>query len=145
MSTDWYLECLDHDPAIRSADEVEQHTWGLDPIRALIQGRPSIPNLNGDHYTFTYFERNAITFLVQHPRCRLQLVDEYDHRDPVIYEPPAADKPTALDQHAAATLDAAADELPLRDYSDSGLFSRPTSVGDIRQWLRNRAAALRRD
>lgn len=79
MSNWHYLECVDHDPVLRSADEVAQYSHALDPIIALIGVRDAITRENAWAYReLGYFERHATVFLVDHPRCSLRLVDEYD-------------------------------------------------------------------
>jgi hypothetical protein len=85
MSTYWYLECTDHDPPIRSADEVEQHTYGLDPIRELVRRRAEIADDAFPDYPrdYDYFARHAVTFLVQHPKCSMRLVSEYGDTEEV--------------------------------------------------------------
>ena len=86
MSTYWYLECLDHDPHLRSADEVEQHTnENLDIIgkidRAAIseRGRESVVEeyMHRTPGWSPYFIRHAVNFLADHPKCNLRLVSEY--------------------------------------------------------------------
>ena len=80
MSTWWYLECTSHDPVIQSPDEVEQHTYGLPKIREVIARRATLTadslEALGNGFN-NYFERNAVRFLIQHPKCSLQLVSEY--------------------------------------------------------------------
>lgn len=77
MSTYWYLECLDHDPPLRSDAEVEQHTR-LERIIALAENREEkIAEYEADSWVFDYFECNAMRFLVQHPKCRLRFISEY--------------------------------------------------------------------
>lgn len=89
MSTYWYVECLDHDPPIRSDEEVEQHTHGLPKIDALISRADEIRAYPEDvrdaiSDAFGYFERNAYRFLVQHPKCSLRYCNEYGHYRPVL-------------------------------------------------------------
>lgn len=88
MSTYLYLECLDHQPPLRSEDEVGQHLYDLPQIRALIAKRAAISEL-GDDVTFSeYFDRAAARFLRQHPKCHLRIVDEYDQEHQLDEEPP---------------------------------------------------------
>ena len=93
MSTYWYIECLNHTPPLSSADEVEQHTRGLDPIRTLIESRPVDPNWHEHSSHLQYFETHADRLHPQHPDCRLQLVNEYGERDPIIYDPTTSAEP----------------------------------------------------
>lgn len=79
MSTYWYLECLSHDPPIRSDDEVEQHTHGLPAISALVQSRTKAVD-----ESMSYFERHAARFLMQHPICQLQFVSEYGKTEAIV-------------------------------------------------------------
>ena len=86
MSTYWYLECLDHDPPIISDMEFTQHT-NDDAFRAAIDLANSRP-IGSKDFTYNdslrdYFDGNARRFLIQHPSCRLGLVNEYDKRQPL--------------------------------------------------------------
>jgi len=79
MSTYWYFECLDHIPALQSA-EFTQHTDD-GAYRAgveLAQQRPVVAD--GCSTGTGHFEGNARSFLVQHPSCRLDVVSEYGER-----------------------------------------------------------------
>lgn len=86
MSTYWHFECLDHDPPLKSTDEFTQHTE--DPyfwagVR-LAHQRP-LPRDRDSRYWQTYdiadyFTDHANAFLVQHPSCRLCLINEYGER-----------------------------------------------------------------
>ena len=77
MSTWWDLECLSHDPPIRSEYEVEQHTYGLPAIRDLIAQRLDAKLMYDTIENGEYFQRNTARFLIQHPKCALRLVSEY--------------------------------------------------------------------
>lgn len=87
MSTYWYFECLDHDPPLRSADEFTQHTDDAPFKHAvdLAQHRDGITNpwVGEWQNASEYFDRNARRFLVEHPACRLGLINEYDERRPL--------------------------------------------------------------
>jgi chloramphenicol 3-O-phosphotransferase len=93
MSTYWYFECKEHKPSIRSDGEFTQHTED-DAFKAaleLARNRP-IPADWYDRKSMSddYFTANACRFLVQHPRCPLELVNEYGDRrgfDPGAREP----------------------------------------------------------
>lgn len=85
MSTYWYFECLGHEPTLSSAGEFTQHTDDRH-FRAAIDLARNRPVALGDDDDqaddpLGFFERNARSFLVQHPVCPLGLVNEYDeHR-----------------------------------------------------------------
>jgi hypothetical protein len=72
VSTHWYLECVDHDPPLRS-EEFTQHTDDEHFTKGmrLVAMRP-LPELN----VTDYFASHAYTFLLQHPRCSVQAVSE---------------------------------------------------------------------
>ncbi len=86
MSTYWYLECMDHDPPLKSFDEVTQHTDDVYYRRAveLVHQRPLDPDWENTYYrdgsADTYFEGHARAFLVQHPQCTVGLINEYGER-----------------------------------------------------------------
>lgn len=89
MSTYWYLECLDHDPVLRSSDEVEQHTEGLVKIDVLASRMSEIADYPEDvrdaiYEALTYFERNAYWFLIAHPNCNIRYRSEYGHYRPLL-------------------------------------------------------------
>lgn len=86
MSTYWYYECADHDPPIRSREEFTQHTddehykSGID----LLEVRPVVRD--DSYWTFSgsdaeraerYFTMQACSFLVDHPKCHIRIVNEY--------------------------------------------------------------------
>ena len=90
MSTWLYLQCLDHDPPITSADEVGQHLYNLADIRREVANRELLYNahaagLTGGDYNVGCgrFTDNARAFLLQHPRCNLRIVDEYGQEHPI--------------------------------------------------------------
>lgn len=84
MSNWWYLECINHDPPLRTADAVAQHTRDLAPIRDLLARRaslsesdiPSTPRAWTSDNVDDHFARTTIDFLLQHPNCQLQLASE---------------------------------------------------------------------
>lgn len=82
MSVYVYLECLDHDPPLRSHDEISQHWDGhVDAAIRMAQGIDPVPAdlwAVGDN-----FRRNAALFLTAHPRCAVGTVDEYGQRTPI--------------------------------------------------------------
>jgi hypothetical protein len=84
MSTYMYLECLDHDPPILSADEVGQHTYDLENIRAYVANRElylsqqELENKLGTYIDYgTSWANTAARFLIQHPKCNIGIRDEY--------------------------------------------------------------------
>lgn len=84
MSTYWYFQCLDHDPPVMSPEEFTQHTEDVyfwDAIKMASQ-RPLSGGFRepvGD----SYFAGNARAFLIEHPQCRLSLVNEYGEHRPL--------------------------------------------------------------
>jgi hypothetical protein len=82
VSCYWYYECVDHDPPLRSVEEVTQHTDDVHYRRAvsLMAERPVDPHWENDYWRTgsidTYFDAHAIVFLQQHPRCQLRMVSE---------------------------------------------------------------------
>ena len=86
MSTWMYLECLDHDPPITSADEVGQHLYDLPDIRRMVAERQTIVRFAKEYGALPegYFAQNAMRFLRDHPKCRIRIVDEYDVEHPLI-------------------------------------------------------------
>ena len=85
MSTWLYLECLDHDPPLCSADEVGQHLSDLPDVRRMIADRDTLVRVAEEHGATPdgYFAAHTIRFLRQHPRCRLRIVDEYGIEHPI--------------------------------------------------------------
>lgn len=86
MSTYWYLECLDHDPPLQSAEEISQHTDDEYHRRAvqLVNERPLDPEWENTYWqsgsASTYFEAHARRFLVDHPKCNVGFFNEYGER-----------------------------------------------------------------
>ena len=80
MSTYLYLECLDHDPPLRSQGESGQHLYDLADIRADIADRDALVSLAtrlGYLDLGHWFRNNSAAFLTAHPRCRIGIRDEY--------------------------------------------------------------------
>lgn len=81
MSTWVYLECLDHDPPLRSDGESGQHLTDLPQIRSDIANRDLIVAAVKADFEIGelehHFRRNTVRFLVQHPSCRVGIRDEY--------------------------------------------------------------------
>ena len=76
MSTYLYLECLDHDPPLKSEGEVGQHLYDLPRIQREVACRSA-----GDEH---HFERNAAAFMTLHPHCTIGIRDEYGHQHPAM-------------------------------------------------------------
>jgi hypothetical protein len=103
VSTYWYFECLDHLPALRSIDELTQHTDD-GAYRAGVELAQQRPLDAADYSTGTgHFEGNARSFLTQHPTCALGLVNEYGERRS-LPTPSAEPMATCLHGHDAATM-----------------------------------------
>ena len=86
MSTYLYLECLDHDPPLRSDGEVGQHLRDLPDIRRDIANRAAIVAAGEADLWPDYghhFRHNAELFLCRHPKCRIGIRDEYGDVHPV--------------------------------------------------------------
>lgn len=84
MSTDVYLECLDHEPRLRADGESGQHLYDLPQIRADIANRNRIAAAWEDGWTADHhFRRNTARFLAAHPKCRIGIRDEYGREHPV--------------------------------------------------------------
>lgn len=80
MSTWLYLECLNHDPPLRSDGEVGQHLYDLPRIREDISNREqfTVDDERGVYSDYGHhFINNAARFLVKHPKCDIGIVDEY--------------------------------------------------------------------
>lgn len=99
MSTWIYLECTGHDPRLRSRREVGQHLYDLPRIRLELAERERLlaavpPELEyrlwADGERTLCFTIHAVEFLREHPRCPLEIVDEYGERHP-IEQPDAPD------------------------------------------------------
>lgn len=79
MSTYWYMECMSHNPPVRSLEEFTQHTedaryWN---VVALLGERP----LRGEMgYHGDSMENQAELFIRQHPHCCIEFVNEYNDR-----------------------------------------------------------------
>lgn len=89
VSTYLYLECQDHTPPLLSHGEVGQHLSDLPRVREEITRRDLFDSMakadlwpdHGSHFT-----SNAVSFLVQHPHCRITIRDEYGVEHPVAEE-----------------------------------------------------------
>lgn len=96
MSTYLYLQCDSHTPPLQSLHEVGQHLRDLPRIRKEINQRQDLYRAHQHGYLGyesdydTLFTRTLRTFLIQHPRCDLQIVDEYGDTHPLEVE--ASDK-----------------------------------------------------
>ena len=89
MSTYLYLQCLDHDPPLRSEGEVGQHMTDLPFVRVCIKERndlakqfmgtvwPVPTTIEGQ------WQRTAAAFLADHRWCNIGIVDEYRQIHPI--------------------------------------------------------------
>jgi hypothetical protein len=79
---------MDHDPPLVADEESGQHLYDLPQIRADIADRDALvalvaaEDLGVYGVDFGYFRNHTVRFLVQHPRCRLAIFDEYGHEHP---------------------------------------------------------------
>lgn len=87
MSTYWYYECADHDPPIRAREEFTQHTKDGHYWRGILLANSRPVERDDSYWSFSgsgeesaerYFSMQARGFLVDHPKCRLRVVNEYD-------------------------------------------------------------------
>ena len=96
MSTYLYLQCDSHTPPLQSPHEVGQHLRDLPRIREEINRREDLYRAHQHGYLGyesdydSLFTRTLRTFLIQHPHCDLQIVDEYGDTHPL--ETEASDK-----------------------------------------------------
>ena len=96
MSTYLYLQCDSHNPPLQSPHEVGQHLRDLPRIREEINRREDLYRayqhgyLGYESESGGYFTRFLREFLIQHPHCDLQIVDEYGDTHPL--ETEASDK-----------------------------------------------------
>jgi hypothetical protein len=91
MSTYVYLECLDHDPPLRSEDEVGQHLSDLPRIRDELARRDELVAEWSKERALPFvwsWPNNAARFLAGHPRCRISIRDEYGVEHPVVEDAP---------------------------------------------------------
>lgn len=128
MSTYLYLVCVDHDPPLKSADEVGQHLTDLPTVRAVLANRHS------DSMQRTFADRYADAasrFLNDHPKCNVRIRDEYGREHPTTTPEEA---PVSNDIHrlrpgmiAAVTLDDGTVIPPaeVRDERGVGLYVGP--------------------
>jgi len=88
MSVYWHFECEDHDPPIQS-EEFTQHTddrhydHGVDLALTRPLARDDWPDIKDP--SRAYFDRNARSFLRDHPKCTLALVSELAERRELTY------------------------------------------------------------
>lgn len=76
-----YLVCLDHDPPLRSHDEVSQNAAvprELERIRDWVADREELVRLRRkDQLTYEdYFLNHAVLFFASHLKCRLEARDD---------------------------------------------------------------------
>lgn len=91
MSTYLYLQCLDHNPPLRSDGEVGQHMTDLQYARSLIKDRiilaymfsATIWKWPGGENGLDQWKYNAARFFSEHEHCNLGIVDEYGQRHPI--------------------------------------------------------------
>jgi hypothetical protein len=85
VSTYVYLQCLSHDPPLRADGESGQHLSDLPRIRHDIARRVEIVAewVSADftfpgHNAESMWRRNTASFLHDHQKCDIGIVDEYD-------------------------------------------------------------------
>ncbi|CAM2804857.1 hypothetical protein COJE103337_03955 [Corynebacterium jeikeium] len=89
MSTYLYLQCNSHTPPLQSPHEVGQHLRDLPRIREEINWRQILYRAHQNGYLGyetdygSQFTNTLRTFLMQHPHCDLQIVDEYGDTHPL--------------------------------------------------------------
>lgn len=86
-----HLECQDHDPPIRAADESGQHYYDLPRIREEVANRAEVvawadgpdgynhwrDGGKGEFDPKQYFRAHSAAFLRQHPHCDIRIITEY--------------------------------------------------------------------
>ena len=78
MSTYFYYECMDHDPPLRSADEVGQRYRHLPYIKRWLRDRAFFAKAWSEGWVPEgYFDKSAARFLAQHPTCTVRIITEY--------------------------------------------------------------------
>ena len=78
------LKCLDHDPELWAEGESGQHLYDLPDIRADVANRDILVAAAGaGAWPSEPFRANTVRFLVNHPKCRIGIGDEYGHEHPV--------------------------------------------------------------
>lgn len=90
MSTWLYLRCIDHDPHLESERESGQHLTDLPRIRHEVANRERtvaeyrewLESDQTDLHT-VYFRNHSALFLLAHPKCRLEIWDEYGRQWPI--------------------------------------------------------------
>lgn len=88
MSTEWFYECLEHHPPLKSDSEFTQHTDDVyfEHAMLLASQRPVMYseeeryNMGSAWSSEAYFDMNAREFLVNHPTCLLGIISEYGER-----------------------------------------------------------------
>jgi len=102
VSTDLYLECHSHNPVLKDGYEVGHNLDGdLDKLRGWLAARPRLVKLVADLNEFgieRYAEghdsfNHALTFILEHPHCKIAIRDEYGVEHPLQPEPEADHEP----------------------------------------------------
>ena len=89
MSTWIYLRCTCHNPPLIAPDESGQHLYDLPQIREDIANREWLAeNFDDVVNDLGYFRLNSARFLKDHPRCVIDIVDEYGKTHPVKEQQP---------------------------------------------------------
>ena len=91
MSTYLYLQCLDHDPLLRSDGEVGQHMTDLQYARSLVKDRKNLAYMfdatvwawPGGTNVLDQWKYNAARFFSEHKWCSVGIVDEYGLKWPL--------------------------------------------------------------
>lgn len=88
MSTWIYLVCTDHTPPIQAEDESGQHLYDLPQIRKDLADREQLVAMKPDELDCresadSYYTRATWRFLQYHPKCNIEIRDEYDRVHPI--------------------------------------------------------------
>ena len=89
MSTYLYLQCLDHNPPLRSEGEVGQHLYDLPSVRGLVKQRDHLAQVfmemvwPGGTTAGLQWRYNAARFFADHRHCNIGIVDEYGEMYPI--------------------------------------------------------------
>lgn len=91
MSTYLYLQCLSHDPPIRSYGDVGSNLSQLPEIQEDVKNRDKIvaetdyETIHDDGWTRA---KTRALFFRDHPKCTLGIIDEYNKTHPITAEEP---------------------------------------------------------
>lgn len=86
MSTWIYLVCTDHTPPIQAEDESGQHLSDLDQLRRDLANRDKLVEMKPDEvdcWSDSHYTSATWRFLHEHPKCNIEIRDQYDRTYPI--------------------------------------------------------------